>query len=102
MKEAEKNNCVLQSLKEFETLEDIQPSSEWTRSMMTRLSQSGRPAKTSYQVSGATLVLIFFVLANIGVILTLISDGSRQSSTRTSDLRAISREFLINPTSISQ
>ncbi len=102
MKKADLDNNAQRSLREFESLEDIQPSSEWTSSMMNRIAHSERPSKQGFNASGVALVLIFFILANIGVILTLISDGTRQSSARTSDLRAISREFLINPTSISQ
>ena len=64
--------------------------------------QAERPAKPGFSASSIALVLIFFVLANIGVILTLISDSNRRTSSRSSDLRTISNEFLINPTSINQ
>ncbi len=102
MKEAELNNKMRQSIHQFESLEDIQTSPEWTRTMMNRFAQAERPAKPGFSASSIALVLIFFVLANIGVILTLISDSNRRTSSRSSDLRTISNEFLINPTSINQ
>lgn len=100
MKEAEINKG-LESLQEFESLEAITPSGEWTRSLMGRLSDSGVSRKPDFESSRVALVLILFILANVGILLTFITDGSRQSTQRETELRAISNEFLINPTSIS-
>jgi hypothetical protein len=101
MKEVVLNNKAQQSLRDFESLEDIQPSPEWTRSMLDRLGNSVRQPKKSYPVAGIALVMIFFILANIGFVLSVISDGTK-SFNRENDLRAISKEFLINPTSIHE
>jgi hypothetical protein len=101
MKEVELSDRALQSLRDFESLEEIQVSPDWTRSMLDKLGNSVRKPKKSHPVAGIALVLFFFILANLGFVLSVISDGTKSMS-REKALRAISDEFLINPTSIHQ
>ena len=96
------HNKAIQALKEFESLEDIQPSAAWNDSLMKRLESSGVHPASGNPVPKVAWVLLVFILANVGLILTLISGSSRQSFDRGKELHAISSEFLINPTSISE
>jgi hypothetical protein len=102
MKESEIYSQVSQKVREFESLEDIQPSSDWNQSLMARLATSKVHPGPEFPTGKSALALTFIILINIGVILSMISNNNRQSFSRSNDLEAISKEFLINPTSISE
>ena len=99
MKESELHSKVSENLDRFDSMEDITPSDDWNRLLMSRIaSETPRTGRT--QPTWPVLVMLAFIVINLGVILAFIgSDGSRSSS-RSSDLKAVSSEFLINPTSI--
>ena len=102
MEQSELHKKAMQTLKEFESLEDIQPSAAWNHSLMKRLESSRVHPASGTPVPKVAWVLLIFILANVGLILSMISGSNRQSFDRGKELRAISSEFLINPTSISQ
>jgi hypothetical protein len=102
MKESDLHSKALQTLKEFESMEDIQPSADWNVSMMARISSAKINPVPGSTVPRVALVLLVVILANLGIILSAISNNSRQSFNRGTQLQTISKEFLINPTSISQ
>ncbi len=102
MKESEIYSQVSQKVREFESLEDIQPSSDWNQTLMNRLATSRIHSGPDFPPAKSALALIFIILINIGVILSMISNNTRQSFSRSNELQAISKEFLINPTSISE
>ena len=102
MEQSELHNRAIQILKEFESLEDIQPTAAWNHSLMKRLESERVHPASGNPVPKVVWVLLVFILANVGIIFSMISDSSRQSLDRGKELRAISSEFLINPTSISE
>lgn len=87
---------------EFESMEEILPSSGWDQSLMARIAATKTPAGSNIPPVKPALVLLFIILINVGAILTMISSTSRQSFSRSNELKMISKEFLINPTSISE
>lgn len=102
MRESYLHNKALKTLKDFECMEDIQPSSDWNISMMARISSAKINPVPGSAVPRVALVLLVVILANLGIILSAISNNNRQSLNRGTQLQVISKEFLINPTSISQ
>ena len=102
MKESEIYSQMSQKVREFESLEDIQPSSDWNQALMNRLATSKIHRGPVFPPVKSALALVFIILVNLGVILSMISNNNRQSFSRSSELNAISKEFLINPTSISE
>jgi hypothetical protein len=101
MKESALSNKVLQKLKEFETIENLQPSADWTQSLMNKL-DSAKPYPTSgFSATKFTVVLLFIILVNIGFILNAMIRDSHQSLYRDKELLVISNELLINPISIN-
>ena len=94
------NIKVMDALKEFETIENIEPSDDWNRSLMERLS-SVKPRSASIFPSTKMLVAIVFVVTiNIYFLLNALVIHSGYSVHRNNDLKVISRELLINPISI--
>lgn len=99
MKERDIDTRIMQTLKVFESLEDIQASPGFNQLLNDRIAGNRMAPETNYQTASSAVVLLFVILINIGIILTFSNISSR-SLQRGNELRAISKEFLINPTSI--
>jgi hypothetical protein len=102
MKESELNNRISQMLNAFESIENIQPQEGWSQSLMDKLSSAKRPAYPGHSKTKFIVAILFIVLMNIGFILsTIIKNDSRNTLSRNNDLQVISKELLINPTSLN-
>ena len=100
MKESELNNKVQQALDEFGSIENIQPSPGWELSLMEKVSATGlRPAST-FSKTKLVVVVMFFALINVGFFLSVMLHDSQQGLSKNRDLQIISKELLINPTSL--
>jgi hypothetical protein len=94
------NTKVMDALKEFETIENIETTDDWNRSLMERLA-SVKPRSASPFTSTKMLVAIVFVVTlNIYFLLNALVIHPGYSAHRNNDLKVISRELLINPISI--
>lgn len=102
MKEQELNSRVQQTLDMFESLEYIQPSAGWDQSLSEKLASSASNHPSSFQTARSVIVMLVVILLNVGIILTFITNDNRRSFNRSHDLQAISKEFLINPNSITE
>jgi hypothetical protein len=101
MKESELTDQARHKLYEFETIADIQTSSDWNNSLMNRL-HSVKPNSGSGFVSiKLTFVVMFLVLINMGFILNSIIKNTSQSQVRDIELNVVVNELLINPVSIN-
>jgi len=90
----------MDALKEFETIENIETTDDWNRSLMERLA-SVKPRSASPFTSTKMLVAIVFVVTlNIYFLLNALVIHPGYSAHRNNDLKVISRELLINPISI--
>ena len=101
MQEQKLNNRVSQTLQEFESMENIQPSVEWNDSLMQRLSVAKQNSTTTFNSLKYVVVILFVVMANIGFALKVIRNNSEQTSDRAKELQLISKELLSNPTSVN-
>jgi hypothetical protein len=102
MKESELYNQVSQKVREFETLADIEPSYDWNQSLMDRISNTTIAPSSGFSPMKSAAVLVLVVLVNVGIILTFLNNDNTRTLRRGNDLKKISTEFLINPTSISE
>jgi hypothetical protein len=101
MNESELNSKVFQKIKEFESIEDIFPSSEWNQELMRKLDSSSQFSSKTFPVAKYTFLIIFFILINVGFIITMMNKNTQSSNDRSQELQEISKEFLINPNSIN-
>ena len=102
MKGSEISDKTMQTLREFDMLDTIQPTEGWSESVMKRLATTTKGKRHGASVPGVAWVLLVFILANMGLLFTALGVNSRHSGGRSSDLRTLSGEFLVNPTSISE
>lgn len=102
MKESELHNQVSQKVREYETLADIEPSLNWDQSLMDRISNTSMSSSPGFSPMKSAAVLVLVVLVNVGIILTFLNNDNTRTLKRGNDLKKISTEFLINPTSISE
>jgi hypothetical protein len=93
MKSKKLNEKVLKKLHEFETLENIHPSSDWDAELYTKL-QLNSSIKTNI-ISKYNVIIICIVLLNSGLLLFSLLNEPKQSSKRTTNLKLISNELLI-------
>ena len=101
MKEQELNNKVSQTLQEFESMENIQPSAEWNNSLMQKLSVAKPNSIAGFSSSKFAVLMLFVVMANIGFVFKTVMNDSQQTPNRDKELQVISKELLINPISIN-
>lgn len=101
MKEQELNTRVSQTLQEFESMENIQPSAEWNDSLMQKLSVAKPNSIATFSSSKYAVVMLFVVMANIGFVFTAVMNDSPQAPNRDKELQTISKELLSNPSSIN-
>jgi hypothetical protein len=100
MKETEFTDQVRLKLHEFETIDEIQPSSDWNQSLMNKLN-SASSSVPGMNVSGFTVLVLFIVFVNIGSMINTIIRTTDQTQQRDQDLKTVVREFLINPDSVN-
>ncbi len=101
MQEQELNNRVSQTLQEFESMENIQPSSEWNDSLMQKLSVAKPNSIARFSSSKYALLMLLVVIANIGFIFKTTMNESQQTPSREKELQVISKELLSNSSSIN-
>ena len=101
MKEQELNNRVSQTLQEFESIENIQPSSEWNDLLMQKLSLAKPNSLAKFSSPKFAVLILFVVMANIGFVFKTVMHDTQQTPNRDKELQVISNELLINPSSIN-
>jgi hypothetical protein len=101
MEESVLNMKVLKILNEFDAIEDIQPSADWNQSLMNRISSSKPHSLPDFLPARFALVVMLFVLVNLGFILSSLIGNSNKVLYRDKELLVISNELLINPVSIN-
>ena len=101
MKKQELENRVSQVLHEFDSLENLQPSTEWNDSLMQKLSVTKPNSIALYSTSKLAILILFVVMANVGFIFKTVMNDSQQIPSRANELQVISKELLINSSSIN-
>ena len=88
-------------LHDFETMETILPSAEWNDSLMEKLNKlkPGSSVSSSFKKFNAVLILIGFI--NLCFVLNVLLTKSPEKQLREKELMEISKELLINPSSIN-
>ena len=87
-----------QKLKEFEVLENIEPSANWNDDFMAKLADS-KTKTNNISVSKITTLMLCFVVINICFLITVIHTESKENATsniRKAGLQNISYELLSN------
>jgi len=100
----ENNNVhrkVEKLLHDFETMDAIYPSAEWNGSLMERLNQLKPGASVSASFKRFNAVIILFVLINLCFVVNALVINSPERQYREKELMEISKELLVNPTSIN-
>lgn len=101
MKDPELHKKVLQTLNEFETMENIQQSEEWNKSLMERLATVKADSPSVFSYVKYTIAALLVILINIGFILTAINNDPHQTLQKDIELQIISKELLINSNSVN-
>jgi|MudIll2142460700_1097286.scaffolds.fasta_scaffold396590_2 hypothetical protein len=101
MKDSPIEQKVLQKLKEFESLGNIQTPEGWNQSLMNRLGSVKPFSATIIPSARFAFAVLFLILINIGFVLTGMIRNSSQTLHRDRDLGVISVELLSNPVSIN-
>ncbi|MCX6248560.1 MAG: hypothetical protein NTW10_12620 [Bacteroidetes bacterium] len=99
MNKEDLNGQVQQVLIEFESLGEIRPSSGWDQNLMNKLNTARHYTGAGSAFPRYTLLVAFIILINVGLFLKFVIHDLRQPSFRSEQLKSISTEFLINPTS---
>jgi hypothetical protein len=85
------NEIVFQKLREFDTLESINPSADWDAELNLKINSS---VKTNYTAK-YNLILVCIVILNFGLLLFSIVNDSKTATIRTMNLKLISNELLL-------
>ena len=93
MKPNKLNEKVIQKLLEFDTLENINPSTNWDTELNLKL-QLNSTVKPNF-ITKYNLILVCVVLLNCSLILYSMLYESKQTTNRTMNLELISNELLI-------
>jgi hypothetical protein len=101
MNETELNNKVLNKIKEFESIDEIQPSSDWNQSLMEKIGSTKQYSRENFTIAKYSFMIILFILINLGFIIKMMNKDIQPSIERGQELQKISKEFLINPNSIN-
>jgi hypothetical protein len=101
MDEKELNNRILQKLSEFESMDVIQPSAGWNKSLMKKLDSAKPYSQSNISVSKFTIAVLIIILFNIGFILATLFNDSHQTSHRNNELQIISKEMLIESNTLN-
>ncbi len=87
------NEKVIEKLQEFETLENIHPSSDWDAKLQMKL-QLNTTIKTNF-IGKYNLILVCIIVLNCGLIVFSLVNELKRTTTRTTNLELISNELLI-------
>ena len=101
MNQQELNNEITQKLTEFDSLENIELSSNWNDSLLKKINQSQKHSLLRLNTTKFTFILVLIMLVNIGLFLNLMLGHKQNISQRCNDLQIISKELLINPVSLN-
>jgi len=85
------NEIVFQKLREFDTLESINPSADWDAELNLKINSS---VKTNYTAK-YNLILVCIVILNFSLLLFSIVNDSKTATIRTMNLKLISNELLL-------
>jgi hypothetical protein len=99
MKESEVNDQVNLKLYEFETITDIQPTAEWSLTLMKKIDSSH--SNSGLRTSAIRIIAMVLIIVDMGIILNSILGESKQSQLSDKELQTVVNEFLINPVSIN-
>ena len=101
MKESELNAKISESLSAFESLEPLQPTMEWQKSLAGKIDTVKYKGDANIISSQLVIALFIVLLVNIVLIVSSMNDSKSSASNRSSELQRISNEILINPASLS-
>ena len=99
MKESELNDQVNLKLHDFESIADIQPTSEWSLNLMKKIDSSHR--YSGLRSSTVNFLVILFIIVNMGIIISTVVRETKQTKLSDNELQVVVNEFLINPVSIN-
>ena len=93
-------NQKIKSLEQFEELENIQISSEWSQSLLHRIELSKNSKKTTFNKSKPLFSLSILFCLNIGFLSSFIIQKNQQSevniASEKADLEILSDQLNIN------
>ena len=101
MEDSTLENKVSKMLLDFESMDDIQPSTGWNQSLMNRLDRSKPVTKSSFATPGLTVAVLLFILINLFFIVDAMVIQSSGKQMREQELLVISKEILVNPSSLN-
>jgi hypothetical protein len=101
MKESDLKYKVQQKLVDFDNVRSIQPSEEWSQSLLTRLEQSRYSSNARFTSTRFIFAVLLLILINLGFILNSVIRNSDKTLYHNNDLQIISEQLLINPTSLN-
>ena len=96
--ETEYNNKDV--LHAFEKLRDIEPSPEWTESLIYKINTSTHQKRSRNRLSSVIVIVFALLLINSGFFLIELLSDTNNDTTHTVSLHSISDNLLINPISI--
>ncbi len=103
MKNSLLQNKVNQTIREFDNLENIEPSSVWNQTLMERI--ASKQANNSSEFSGVrfNVLVLFLILLNITFFIRFSNNNNfEQKSIHNEDLRSISKELLSISNSLNE
>jgi hypothetical protein len=99
MESTKLQNKIIQTLHEFESLENIEPTSDWNQTLMEKIA-SKQSNTTGLKYKVLVLLLVFI---NITFLLIFSRNKSvSKPSQQNIDLRTIANELLISPNSLNE
>ena len=101
MIERELNSKIDQTMTRFENLGNLLPDDDWNRELMGRLDEPFSRKRERFVVSSYTAAVLLLVLLNIGFVLVSLKGNTSERKPQKSEMQVISRELLINPSSIN-
>jgi hypothetical protein len=101
MKESDLKYKVQQKLVDFDNVRSIQPSEEWSQSLLTRLEKSRHSSNARFTSTRFILAVLLLILINLGFMLNSVIRNSEKTYYHNNDLQIISEQLLINPTSLN-
>ncbi len=103
MKNSLLENKVNQTIREFDNLENIEPSSDWNQTLMERI--ASEQSNNSSEFSGVrfNVLVLLLILINITFFIGFSNNNNfEQKSIHNEDLRSISKELLSISNSLNE